>query len=146
MEGEVACLEEINLEIFFQEYLIFIHGTIFLGVWCDDLTVLEIVYLLNIGMASQNMKLNVSSKIPIHNQFIPRDNLRTQEYVRSIETWTEQNKMILNPKKTKNQIFNFSILNQFVTDIKMKNETLEIVEDSKLLGTIISSDLKTLKK
>ena len=107
----------------------------------DDLTVLEIVYLLNIGMASQNMKLNVSSKIPIHNQFIPRDNLRTQEYVRSIETWTEQNKMILNPKKTKNQIFNFSTLNQFVTDIKMKNETLEIVDDSKLLGTIISSDL-----
>ena len=31
----------------------------------------------------------------------------------------------------------------------MKNETLEtleIVEDAKLLGTIISSDLKTLKK
>ena len=107
----------------------------------DDLTVLEIVYLLNIGMASHNIKLNVSSKIPIHNQFIPRDNLRTQEYVRSIETWTEQNKMILNPKKTKNQIFNFSTSNQFVTDIKMKNETLEIVEDAKLLGTIISSDL-----
>ena len=107
----------------------------------DDLTVLEIVYLLNIGMASHNIKLNVSSKIPVHNQFIPRDNLRTQEYVRSIETWTEQNKMILNPKKTKNQIFNFSTSNQFVTDIKMKNETLEIVEDAKLLGTIISSDL-----
>ena len=34
-----------------------------------------------------------------------------------------------------------STLNQFVTDIKMKNETLEIVDDSKLLGTIISSDL-----
>ena len=35
MKGEVACLEGINLENFFKEYLIFMHGTIFLGVWCD---------------------------------------------------------------------------------------------------------------
>ena len=34
-KGEVACLEDINLEIFFTEYLIFLHGTIFLGIWCD---------------------------------------------------------------------------------------------------------------
>ena len=32
LKGEVACLEDINLENFFTEYLIFMHGTIFLGV------------------------------------------------------------------------------------------------------------------
>ena len=36
LKGEVACLEGINLENFFTEYLIFMHGTIFLGVWCDS--------------------------------------------------------------------------------------------------------------
>ena len=39
-------------------------------------------------------------------------------------------------------IFNFSQSNQFTTDIKLKGEKLEIVEESKLLGTIITSDLK----
>ena len=36
LEAKVACLESINLENFFTEYLIFMHGTIFLGVWCDS--------------------------------------------------------------------------------------------------------------
>ena len=36
LKGEVACLEGINLENFFTEYLISMHGTIFLGVWCDS--------------------------------------------------------------------------------------------------------------
>ena len=36
LEAKVACLEGINLENFFTEYLIFMHGTIFLGVWCDS--------------------------------------------------------------------------------------------------------------
>ena len=34
--GDFACLQDINLENFFTEYLIFMHGTIFLGVWCDS--------------------------------------------------------------------------------------------------------------
>ena len=36
LEGEFACLEDINLENFFTEYLIFMHGTIFLCEWCDS--------------------------------------------------------------------------------------------------------------
>ena len=36
LKGEVACLEGINLENFFTEYLILMHGTIFLGVWCGS--------------------------------------------------------------------------------------------------------------
>ena len=52
------------------------------------------------------------------------------------------NKMVLNPKKTKNIIFNFSKNNQFSTNIKLKGEKLDTVEETKLLGTIITSDLK----
>ena len=36
LEGEFACLEDINLENFFTEYLIFMHGTIYLCEWCDS--------------------------------------------------------------------------------------------------------------
>ena len=77
-----------------------------------------------------------------NSQYIPSEHLKTKNYVEDINDWTEKHKMILNPKKTKNMIFNFSQSNQFTTDIKLKGEKLEIVEESKLLGTIITSDLK----
>ena len=52
------------------------------------------------------------------------------------------NKMKLNEKKTKNMIFNFSTNKQFSTDIKVNGEVIETVNEARLLGTIISSDLK----
>ena len=50
--------------------------------------------------------------------------------------------MQLNQKKTKSMIFNFTRDKQFTTNIKLKGETVEIVSESKLLGVIISNDLK----
>ena len=37
----------------------------------DDLTILEIVNLLTVGMSSYNIKEHIPSDIPSHNQFIP---------------------------------------------------------------------------
>ena len=45
---------------------------------------------------------------------------------------------MLNPKKTK---FNFSTKNQFTTNLSVKEENIEMVNEAKLLGTIITSDL-----
>ena len=50
--------------------------------------------------------------------------------------------MLLNPKKTKNMIFNFTHNNQFTTRIKLKNEDLEVLKETKLLGVHITEDLK----
>ena len=47
----------------------------------DDLTVLEIVNLLLVGMTSFNLKAQVPNDIPNHNQYIPSHNLRSQEYL-----------------------------------------------------------------
>ena len=108
----------------------------------DDLTTLEVIYLLNIGMASMNPKLAVSSSLPDHNQFIPSEHLQTQTYLKEIENWTSNNLMKLNPKKTKNMIFNFSINNQFTSNVTLQDEPVEIVSETKLLGTMIQSNLK----
>ena len=108
----------------------------------DDLSMLETVLLTNIGLASYNFKNNVSSNLPYHNQIIPRDNLKSQQYLDSIQKWTEEKQMVLNEKKTKNIVFNFSKSKQFVTDLKLKNENLEVVNETKLLGVFITSDLK----
>ena len=49
--------------------------------------------------------------------------------------------MKINQSKTKTMIFNFTNNYQFNTRLKINNELLETVEETKLLGTIITSDL-----
>ena len=71
--------------------------------------------------------------------------MKTQQYVDEIANWTERNKMMLNPKKTQNIIFNFSKQNQFTTNIVLQGEKIETVKEKKLLGTVITDDLKWSK-
>ena len=61
LEAKVACLEGINLENFFTEYLIFMHGTIFLGVWCDSQVWHTLVVIL-IGHCAQSEWLSCADK------------------------------------------------------------------------------------
>ena len=108
----------------------------------DDLTVLEFVNLLNIGLCSQNVKLSVPSNLPSHNQFVNRDDLKTQGYLDKISKWTDDNLMELNAKKSKIMLVNNSKKYQFTTSLVMKDQVLEVVDEAKLLGTYITSDLK----
>ena len=62
--------------------------------------------------------------------------------MKKVDRWAESKKMKLNIKKTKIMVFNFSRDNQFSTDIKLKNEIIETVSETKLLGTTITDDLK----
>ena len=108
----------------------------------DDLSILEIVNLLTVGITSFNLKHQVPSDIPSHNQFIPPQNLKSQAWLDNIDEWTENQKMMINCKKTKTMLFNFTENFQFTTRLKIKNENVEVIEKTKLLGTIISNDLK----
>ena len=96
---------------------------------------------MNIGMASYNVKTHIPSNLPPHNQFIPKEHLKTQKYLEDIKDWATDNQMKLNSKKTKNMIVNFSTSRQFTTNIELDGEVLETVNEHKLLGTIITSDL-----
>ena len=108
----------------------------------DDKSVIEIINLFSIGLASHNMKTTVPSNIPVSNNFIPREHLKTQSNLERVERWAKEKQMKLNVKKTKNICFNFTKDKQFSTDIKLNNETIETVSETKLLGTIITNDLK----
>ena len=108
----------------------------------DDLTILEKINLLMVGLASFNFHSSVSSEIPSHNQFIPPQSLKMQDYLEKIASWTDEKQMLLNKKKTKAMIFNFSNEHQFTTSLKIDDEVLDIVEEAKLLGVIITNDLK----
>ena len=50
--------------------------------------------------------------------------------------------MKVNEMKTKNLIFNFSKDHHFSTQLKLNGETVETVNSARLLGTILSSNLK----
>ena len=73
----------------------------------DDLSVLEIVNLLTVGITSFNLKLEVPTDIPTHNQFIPAENLKSQNWLDKINEWTENQLMIINEKKDKNNNLQF---------------------------------------
>ena len=50
--------------------------------------------------------------------------------------------MKLNIKETKNIIFNFTKKHQFFTQLTVNDEPIEVVKETKLLGTHITEDLK----
>ena len=108
----------------------------------DDLTILEKVNLLLVGLASHNCHSSVPSDVPVHNQIIPGEHLKSQEYLQKIKEWTEQQKMVLNEKKTKIMVFNFTDHYKFTTRLALNEKNLEIVDEAKLLGVIITDDLK----
>ena len=108
----------------------------------DDLSILEIVNLLTVGITCFNLKSSVPADIPQHNQFIPPENLKSQNWLDQINLWTENQKMLINQKKTKTMIFNFTDKFKFTTRLKLKNENIEVINSTRLLGTILTDDLK----
>ena len=50
--------------------------------------------------------------------------------------------MVLNPRKTSAIIFNRSTDKQFAVELTVKGEKIQTVSETKLLGTVITSDLK----
>ena len=107
----------------------------------DDLTALEIVNLLTVGLTSFNIKNQIPNDIPSHNQYIKPENLKSQENLNEINQWTQKNKMLINQKKSKVMIFNFTQKYQFTTRLELNGENLEVVPKTKLLGVIIPDDL-----
>ena len=108
----------------------------------DDLTMLEIINLINIGISCYNTKFQVPNDLDVDKHFIPAKNLKSSEYLKNVSEWTNNQKMKLNKKKTTNMIINFTNNYQFNTRLDIDGEKIDTVEKTKLLGTIISNDLK----
>jgi hypothetical protein len=107
----------------------------------DDLTVFEIINLLLLQISEYDIKSHVPSDIPTHNGYIERNATNSQKNLSLINTWTKKKKMILNMKKTKNMIFNFTNKHKFTIRLKEENENIDVVQEFKLLGVILRNDL-----
>ena len=91
------------------------------------------------------MKQQVPSDIMNSNQFIPPENLNSQDYLDQISKRNRNQKMKVNESKSKIMVFNFTKNYQFSTRLKLEGQILEAVSETKLLGTIVTNDLKWTK-
>ena len=108
----------------------------------DDLSILEIINLISVGLSCFNVKDQIPSDVATHNQFIPSKNLNSQQYLDNLSKWTEENQMKLNVKKSKYMVINFTRNYQFSTRLVLNGANLEEVKETKLLGLILRNDLK----
>ena len=67
----------------------------------DDLSTLELLNLISVGVSSFNFKTSVASDIGTDQFFLPSENITSQKTLDLIHQWTEENKQKLNPKKDK---------------------------------------------
>ena len=61
--------------------------------------------------------------------------------IRKTEEYCEQNKMKINYKKTKLMVFNPGFARDFLPRFTFNGDELEVVEETKLLGIVLRSDL-----
>ena len=68
--------------------------------------------------------------------------LESQKYLDQINRWTKEQKMKINEKKTKYMIFNFTKNYQFSTRLKINKQPIEMIEHTRISGTIVQNNLR----
>ena len=106
----------------------------------DDLSVLEIINLITVGLTSYNFKQHVASDIGVEQLFLPAQNIQSQDHMNTICDWTNDRKMKINEDKCNVMVFN-ETESLFATRIHANETLIETITDTKLLGTIVSTDL-----
>ena len=107
--------------------------------YVDDLTVLELVLLTGI-LTEYNFKQHVASDIGTDELYVPATHLKSQQYIDKIAAWTADNQMKLNTDKSNYMVFSRSHT-EFATRLSMENNTLDRVEEVKLVGIWITTYL-----
>ena len=75
---------------------------------------------------------------------MPRGANILQDEIDSAVLLSQQRKMLLNPLKTKAMLFNPHRIYDFVPTLTAGEEHIDVVEEQKILGYILRSDLKTI--
>ena len=109
--------------------------------YIDDLSMLELINLISIGIASYNFKEHVAADIGIDSNYLPPENNKSQQYIDNIEQWTEKQEMKLNTGKSKYMIINYTKNYKVNTRLYMQGELMEQVSQTRLLGVILQDNL-----
>ena len=111
--------------------------------YVDDLTLAEALDLDTILISDNENKLE--KPLTYHNRtehIIQHKESKLYKQVENIVNYTKENEMKINKSKTKVMLFNTKTSKDFTPDIVIEDKQIEVVEKLKLLGVIISNDLK----
>ena len=89
----------------------------------SDLSILENINLLTVGLASFNLKSQVPRDVHTHNQIIEPSNHQSQ-----IGDCTKNQKIMIDCKKTKTMIFNFTEKYQFGIKLEIGGTPIEMID------------------
>ena len=103
----------------------------------DDLSVLELVMLAGL-LTEYNFKQQVASDIGIDEKYVPATCLETQDHLNKISDWTDLHLMQLNKKKTNYMVFSRSGT-EFATRLSVKGETIDRIEETKVVGVWLTT-------
>ena len=109
--------------------------------YVDDFTVLEAINmkksLINVPDRPRPDQFHARTghHLPTENSEVYNQLLRTKEYA-------DANDMKINAKKTKLMIFNPCVSKDFQPDFNLEGKDLECVDETKLLGVVVRTDLK----
>ena len=111
--------------------------------YVDDLTLAEAInmptQLVEIPPGERTMPDSFHART---GHVLPLDKSKVYQQLQKVETYASENDMKLNYKKTKLIVFNPCKNIDFMPEINIKNNTLEVVNEIKLLGLTIQSDMK----
>ena len=111
--------------------------------YVDDLTIAEEIKLKE-SLTPQSVEQRVQP-YNYHDRtghILPDENSQVCKQIESLNTYTNQNDMAINFIKTKSMLFNPCKLIDFTPKLKISGSDIEAVEEIRLLGLVIRSDLK----
>ena len=111
--------------------------------YVDDLTVAESLKLKE-SLVNDDEEI-LDKPLTYHNrnnQVLPQLLSKVQSQLEDISEYALENEMKVNHKKSKAMLFNNAKNHDFTPALNMNNQTLEVVEEIKLLGVKITTDLK----
>ena len=109
----------------------------------DDLTIAEAINLRNVLNVEPEDRLE--RPLNYHQrteQTLKEDSSQVEHQLEKVHQYAITNEMKINQQKTKIMLFNTSTTNDFQPEMKIDGIKIEVVEQMKLLGVIISNDLK----
>ena len=111
--------------------------------YVDDMTAAHAVNLKDdLTINAQKVWVKPPLKRERFEQELRDDKNLMQEQIKDLCQYADENEMKLNKDKTKVMLFNSAKQSDFMPEIVVGDENLEVVEEFKLLGVMLTSNLK----
>lgn len=111
--------------------------------YVDDLTVAEALNLKDVLTVEREE--NITRPLNYHQRtehILIEGNSQVQRQLKELEEYAAKNEMQINQKKTKLMLFNPCRIKDFQPDMELSGVKIEVVQQMKLLGVVITEDLK----